>query len=53
VLGKNVPAVYIPKQQNYVESLMADTTLMNQVLGIKPRTMEEGITRFVEYIKGS
>ena len=50
VLGKNVPAVYIPKEQNYVENLKADTALMNRVIKINPLSFEEGIKRFVDYL---
>ena len=50
VLGKNVKAQYIPKQQNYVENLMADTTLMKKILKIEPLSLEEGIVKFVNYL---
>jgi UDP-glucose 4-epimerase len=53
VLGKNIKAEHIPKEKNYVEKLKADTTLMNEILKVQPRSFEEGITSFVEYIRNS
>lgn len=41
---------YIEKKINYVENLRADTNLMNSVFGIKPRSINEGIKKFAEYL---
>ena len=50
-LGAKIEPTFVPKEQNYVEHLQADTTLMKEVLGVEPISPEEGIKKFIEYLK--
>jgi len=49
--GKSFDPIFKPKEKNYVENLEADITLMKNLLGIEPIIPEEGIKRFVSYLK--
>jgi len=50
-LGAEIEPTFVPKEQNYVEHLEADTTLMKEVLGVEPISPEEGIKKFIDYLK--
>ncbi len=52
-LGTEIEPVFVPKDKNYVENLEADTTLMKSVLDIEPMSPEEGIRKFIDYLKAS
>ncbi len=49
--GNRIPPKYIKKDQNYVENLKADTGLMKKLINIEPIPVEEGIKKFVGYLK--
>jgi nucleoside-diphosphate-sugar epimerase len=51
VLGKDIKPTHIPKEKNYVEDLRADTELMKKILNIEPHAFDQGIIKFVEYLK--
>ena len=46
-----VEPVFVPKEKNYVDHLKADTIFMNEILGIMPKSPEEGIRKFIDYLK--
>ena len=50
-LQTEITPVFVPKEANYVENLEADTTLMKNLLGVEPILPEEGIKRFIDYLK--
>jgi UDP-glucose 4-epimerase len=50
-LGTEVKPTYIPKERNYVDNLKADTRIMKRVFEIEPTLPEEGIKKFIEYLK--
>ena len=50
-LETDIDPIFIPKEKNYVEHLKADTTLMEKVLGVKPLSPQEGIKKFIKYLK--
>ena len=50
-LGTNIEPEYIAKDVNYVEELEADTFRMRKILKISPQPTEEGIKRFLDYLK--
>ena len=50
-VGSGADPVFIPKDKNYVDNLKADTTLMKSLLGIETITIQEGIIKFVDYLK--
>ena len=52
IVGKKIQPIFIEKPMNYVNSLSADTTLMRKLLKIEPITLEEGVKKFYEYLKG-
>ena len=52
-IGTEINPIFIPKELGYVENLQADTTLMKDVLGINPISPEEGIKKFLDYLKAS
>jgi len=51
ILNADVEPIYIPKEANYVENLQADTTLMKEILGVEPISQQEGIKKFIDYLK--
>lgn len=51
--GADIDPVFIPKDKNYVENLKADTTIMKNLFGIEPIGPEEGIPKFIDYLKAS
>ncbi len=50
-LNKNIKAEYIQKELNYVEDLKADTNLMKTLLGFEAISPEQGISKFIDYLK--
>src|SRR6185437_5255742 len=48
IIGKEIQPQYINKPTKYLESTLADTSLLKNVLGITPLTLEEGLERYVE-----
>lgn len=50
-LGTEIKPTYIPKEKNYVENLKADISLMKKIFEIEPILPEEGIKRFIDYLK--
>lgn len=51
ILDQNITPQYIEKKLNYVENLQADTMLMQNVLRVNPRSLENGIKEFSRYLK--
>jgi len=51
VLDKNIKPKYISRSKNYVNYLKADITLMKKLLKITPTDVNDGIKRFVNYLK--
>ena len=52
-LGKDIDPFFIPKEPGYIENLKADTALMKRLLGVEPISPEEGIRKFVAYLRAS
>ena len=50
-LGTEIKPTFVPRGKDYVEHLRADTKLMKEVLGIEPMGPEEGIKKFIDYLK--
>jgi len=50
-LGKNIKAEYVNKELNYVEDLKADTILMKELLGFEAISTEDGVSKFIDYLK--
>ncbi len=49
--GSGLDPIFIPKDKNYVDNLKADTTLMRSLLGIETITPQEGVIKFIDYLK--
>ena len=52
-LGTNIEPEYIEKDINYVEELEADTFKMRRILKVFPQPTEEGIRKFLDYLKNN
>ena len=52
-LGIDIDPEYIGKDVNYVEELEADTFKMRKILKINPQPTEEGIPKFIDYLRAS
>lgn len=52
-LAMEIEPTFIPKEQNYVEDLEADTILMKDLLGVEVITPQEGIKKFINYLRAS
>ena len=52
-LGTNIEPEYIEKEVNYVEELEADTFKMRKILKLAPANTEEGIRKFLDYLKNN
>jgi UDP-glucose 4-epimerase len=50
-IDNKVEPIYIKKESGYVESLAADTTLMKKLLNVESISIEDGIERFIKYLK--
>jgi UDP-glucose 4-epimerase len=50
-IGTNIEPEYIEKEVNYVEELEADTFKMRKILKMMPQPTEDGIRRFLDYLK--
>ena len=50
-VGKDIEPTYIPKPENYVDSLVAETTLMKTLLKIRPLSIEKGVGKFIKYLQ--
>ncbi|MDP3966112.1 MAG: NAD-dependent epimerase/dehydratase family protein [archaeon] len=53
ILQSDIEPVFIPKKGNYVEKIEMDTTLNKKILGVKPISLEEGLAKFINYLKAS
>jgi len=50
-LGTSIEPEYIEKELNYVEELEADIFKMRRILKVSPMSTEEGIRKFLDYLK--
>lgn len=50
VLGSDISPVYVEKPENYIEKTFANVELMKIALGVKPRSLAEGIRQFSSYL---
>ena len=50
-LGTGIEPQYIEKEINYVEELEADTFRMRKILKVSPQPTEDGIRKFLDYLK--
>jgi len=50
-LKTEIEPTFVPKGKDYVDHLEADTTLMEEILGVEPISPREGIKKFIEYLK--
>ena len=51
-LGMNLRPVYFPKPRGYLENTKADTKLMKSVLELTPLSLESGVRKYVEVLRG-
>lgn len=53
ILGSKKEPVFVPKKDpNYLEHIKADVTLTNRLMGIKTIDIDEGLQKFIDYLKG-
>ena len=52
-LGTEIEPEYIQKEINYVEELEADTFKMRRILKVFPQPTEDGIRKFLDYLKNN
>ena len=50
-LGTDIEPEYIAKDLNYVEELEADTFKMRKILKVMPQPTEDGIRKFLDYLR--
>jgi len=50
IMNMQVKTQYVDKKINYVENLRADIRLADSILGISPRSIDEGISEFIDYL---
>ncbi|MGA2130348.1 MAG: NAD-dependent epimerase/dehydratase family protein [Candidatus Pacearchaeota archaeon] len=53
ILNSKVEPVFVPKEINYVERIKADVTLNKKLFGINPISLDEGLKKFINYLKAS
>ncbi|HIH51959.1 SDR family NAD(P)-dependent oxidoreductase [Candidatus Pacearchaeota archaeon] len=53
ILKVNIKPKFIPKEVNYVEKIELDLALNKNLLGIKSISLEEGLNKFIDYLKAS
>jgi UDP-glucose 4-epimerase len=54
ILDSNVEPVFVPKKDaNYLEHIKADITLNKKLLGIRPVYANDGLRKFIDYLKAS
>jgi UDP-glucose 4-epimerase len=53
LLGKSIAPIYVPKPEKYFNYTLADTSKMREVLGITPRSPEEGIKEYLSNVCAS
>jgi UDP-glucose 4-epimerase len=49
--GSGANPTFIPKDKNYIDNLKADTTLMKSLLGVETITPQEGVIKFINYLR--
>jgi len=54
ILNSNVEPIFVPKKDaNYLEHIKADVTLNMRLFGINPIKIDEGLKKFIDYLKDS
>jgi len=51
ILNSNIEPIFIPREINYLEHIKADVTLTNELFEMKPISLQEGIKKFIDYLK--
>lgn len=50
ILNKDLDPKYISKPKNYVDQTLSDTKYLKKILGVNPKSLEDGIQLFVDYL---
>ena len=54
ILNSNIEPKFVPKKDaNYLEHIKADVTLNKKLFGIEPISVDEGLRKFIDYLKAS
>ncbi|MDP3992362.1 MAG: NAD-dependent epimerase/dehydratase family protein [Nanoarchaeota archaeon] len=53
ILNSDIDPVFVKREINYVEHAKADVTLNKKLFGIKPISADEGLRKFIDYLKAS
>jgi len=54
ILNSNVDPTFVPKKDaNYLEHIKADVNLNRKLLGIRPLSVDEGLKKFIDYLRAS
>ena len=54
ILNSGVDPIFVPKKDaNYLEHIKADVTLNKKLFDIKPISVDEGLKKFIDYLKAS
>ena len=53
ILNSKINAIFIPKEVNYVERIEMDLSLNKKLFGINPISLDEGLKKFIDYLKAS
>lgn len=53
ILKVDIEPKFIPREINYLEHIKADVTLNKKLFGIKPIPPDEGLRKFIDYLKAS
>jgi len=51
ILDKHINPKYVLKPKNYVENIKVDISKMKEILKVHPISLEEGVKKFVNYLK--
>lgn len=50
ILGKSIKPSYVSKPKDYLESTLADTTALRELLDITPLDLKEGLTKYLTHV---
>jgi len=53
ILNVKIEPIFIPREVNYVEHAQADMTLNRKLFGVEPIPLDEGLKKFIAYLKAS
>jgi len=53
ILNVNIQPIFVPKEVNYVERIKADVTLNKKLFGVNPISLDDGLKKFIDYLRAS